>query len=278
MSKIISFSKIMYNSIIEKITHIYSSKNKFALIGFGSTLILVYYLINQLMGTIQFVVDALVFTLMIVKLFITIFSNDEKDLKHQIKTIESNNIKNLKSLHRSYRPTQHVRNEFKESLLKQIFVVFVLRAIIFVLPIILIPLFAVVPLMGIVVNSIHLVLLLLMILVQVPVPVINIIINNLKKELNIVIFDFSLKNPLSDTIILLLKSLISIETKLSIQTIRDNIVLIDSKTKLSKKDSELLLKSFDHFSNKEHSEYKLFFYQKIRTTFNTIYNNFFLIK
>ena len=273
----------MYKTIIEKVIHTYSSKNKFTLIGFASTLILVYYLINQLMGMIQLVADVSVFALMIAKLFITIFSNDGNNLKHQLETIESDDIKNLKSLHRSHRLTKRARNEYMESLLKQVFVVFTLRSTIFVLPIISIPLFAVVPLIGIIISSIHLGLLLLMILIQVPVPAINIIIDKLKKELNIVNFDFSFTKPLTDTIILFMKSLISIETISSIQTIQDNVVLIDSKTKLSRKDSELLLESFDRFSGtqKEHSEqsrFNLIFYPKIKNTFDTIYNNISLIK
>jgi hypothetical protein len=243
------YKPIIDKIIIDKITHIYNSKNKNTMIGFGSTFVLLYYLINQMMGVIQIVCDVSVFALMIAKLFITIFSNSDKNLKHQLETNESNNIKNLKSLHRSHRLTQRAKNEYMESLLKQIFIVFALRSTIFALPII--SIFAVVPFMGIILTSIHFILLSLMILVQVPVPAINIMIDNVKQELNIANFNFSFTKPLSDTIISLLKSLLSIETKLSIETIQDNVMLIESKTKLSKKDTDSMLKLFDQFNDKQ---------------------------
>ena len=215
--------------------------NKRVMIFLCASLMFTYLLIGQLISWIQYISEILVFTLMPIKIALHVFSSDSDLRKHMDTMItETNDMKELKIAHKQTKKIKRMRLDYAGTLLRQILVVTVIRILIMLVPIL-----TIMPITCMISHYIHISLIFLTILVQTPTTMLNFFISLITEKLNIRSHDFYLECPLSDKIVMWIKTLIS-DTKISsIRTIRDILLKYDGGADFSTEDGNLIIDSLN---------------------------------
>ncbi|VBB17747.1 hypothetical protein YASMINEVIRUS_210 [Yasminevirus sp. GU-2018] len=208
----------------------------------GVGLLLMYLVLGQIMSFVRYVSEILVFTVMPLKIALHVFSTDS-DLKQNIENTmaETSDIKELKQAYRQSRKIKRIRLDYGGTLLRQTLVVFIIRMLIMMLP-----LFEVIPFIGLFSNYVYAFLLFLIILIQTPTTVINSMIDVVAHKLNIRQHNLHLTCPLSDKIIVWIKGSIGDSKLASIRTIRDILLKYDERSVLLVEDIERLFDALDN--------------------------------
>jgi hypothetical protein len=244
VNKIIDIISIKMAARKAKLLEIYSNESSSWIGGFltnkrvmmyaGAMLVLIYLIISQLISWIQYISEILVFTIMSIKIALHVFSY-ESDLRKHMETLmtQTNDMKELKLAYKQLRKIKRIRLDYVRTLLRQILVVTVIKMLITMLPI-----FTVIPILGMFFHYIHISLIVLSILVQIPTTILNFFISMITKKLNINNHNFYLVCPLSDKIVFWIKTCICDTKLLSIRTIQDILLKYDKKTEFSIDDGD----------------------------------------
>lgn len=217
----------------------------------GVVLLLMYLILGQIMSFVRNVCEILVFTIMPLKIAFQVFSTNS-DLKLNISnTIASTtDIRELKQVYKQSKKLKKIRSDYGETLLRQTFVVILIR-----LMMALIPLIEMIPIIGLFIalfsNCIYIFLLFLTILIQIPTSILNSFIDIIMCKFYMKHHNLHLSCPLSDKIILWIKGFMNDSKLTSIRIVRD----IALKYDMSKCDEHQCHNNFKH-DNFKHDELK----------------------
>ncbi len=188
---------------------------RFKLIQFFFTCVGIYLLLGHLLWFIHFVSEFLIFAIMPCKIALHVFSNDHR------KCVE-NEIQNDVETKETRRHSRKIKIEYESGLLRQIFVVSLIRTLISMLSIM-----NLIPIIGLFSHYVHLFLLFLTILVQTPVTILNRILGSVNNKLNT---KFHFYYPFHEIIIKRIISHITESKIIAIKTVRDVMLKYDDGT------------------------------------------------
>jgi hypothetical protein len=171
------------------------------------------------------------------KISLHIFSTDS-DLKISSDTLDFDDIK---TEYKKSKRIKRIRLDYAGTLLRQIFVVSMIRIGIYLLQMI-----SFMPFIGMFTHYFHTFLIFLALLVQLPTTVLNFIILTLTDKFNLTGFDFRLNCPLSDKLIVWTKGFFGDSKLASIRTIRNIVLKYDNKNELDVDDGEKLMEALDN--------------------------------
>ena len=189
----------------------------------------IYLLLGHLLWFIHFLSEFLIFAIMPCKIALHVFSNDHRTSIDQVK--ERDSVTKLTRGH-----SRKIKTEYESGLLRQIFVVTLIRTFISLLSIM-----NLIPIIGLFSHYVHLFLLFLTILVQTPVTILNRILGSVNNKLNTKLI---LNYPLHDLIIMRIVNHINESKIVSIKTVRDIMLKYDDGTD-DPEDKDRLLQSLN---------------------------------
>jgi len=185
-----------------------------------------YMILGQLLSLVRYFCEILVLIVMPLKIVLHVFSSDS-DLKHSIENTiaTTSDIDEIKQAYKQAKKLKQKRLDYTSTLLRQTLVIILIKILMTFLPI-----FELIPFIGLFSNYVYALLLTTIMVVQTPTTLINLLIDTICHKMNIKYHNLYITSPISDKMIDWLKEVIGNSKLSSIRTIRDTVLKYDNKT------------------------------------------------